>query len=138
MLPLPDASLGCVATCQPALASLQSIEASGSWSDINYTNADRTVWTATLHLERTLAMARAMLCEACPSAPVHELQSAVSAALTYWLTLDPTAPQWWWKQIGEPQVCTAQLLAVLVQPPVAWRHLSRLVCGLGRSLWPRS
>jgi chondroitin AC lyase len=102
MLPIEGGS--CANTCQPSQASATSLQSNGLWKDVNYTNTDHAVWAPTLHLERTLAMARAWRCPLCP--PQHSnthLLGQIHSALGGWLSLNITGPQWWWQDIGTPE-----------------------------------
>lgn len=74
------------------------------WPDINYTDTTRSDWQLSHHLLRTVALYRSFLCTQCDlSAPVaHRRLAEAHGALGAYVRLSPTAPQWWWDDIGIP------------------------------------
>ena len=75
---------GCIETCSITQSYTSSLLANGSWADVDYNDASRTVWKAAVHWERLVTMTRAFNCKACVSDP-HQSSVAVveEAAATY-------------------------------------------------------
>lgn len=124
MLPIEGGS--CSFTCDPANTASKSLGHNGLWQDVNYTNNDPAVWEPTLHLERTLAMARAWRCPLCPTLQGNErLGMQIHAALRGWLQLNITGSQWWWSDIGTPEYLGA--IATLLNETLTPDELSGVV-----------
>lgn len=94
-----------LARVSDALDYVDSQNANGSWSDVNY--ADRTssangsVWSAYIALYRMLAMTHAYVD---PTAEAHgdpRLLDAVQRALLYWDQANPGNGNWWETEVGE-------------------------------------
>jgi chondroitin AC lyase len=89
---------------------LQSLRPDGSWADIAYDNGTQSVWEAAGHLYRLHVMGRAY---ATPDQPLYHdeaLKTAVLSALDFWLEHDFQNPNWWWNQIGAPQMIGETML----------------------------
>lgn len=125
---------GCQVACSPAAnysQTLQPTNVNGTvyylWPDINYKDQTLSNWFVgpqfpariftrlipppfpwdripAQHLERTVALYRAYLCNNCSSTLYHNatLLQAATNALSSWVSLNLTPPQWWWIEIGVP------------------------------------
>ncbi|MDR2454476.1 MAG: discoidin domain-containing protein [Bifidobacteriaceae bacterium] len=88
-----------------ALDYAESINANGSWPDVNY--ADRTssangaVWKPYIALYRMLAMAQAYIDPPQPGYQDPGLIEALNAALRYWDSVKPSCANWWENEVGK-------------------------------------
>ncbi len=76
----------------------------GCWPDIDY--ADKTVatWKTSVHLQRVLALCRALVD---PKNPLYDddvATAAVNRSLDLWLEAKYQNPNWWHNQIGVPMM----------------------------------
>lgn len=87
----------------PADQLLSTLQANGSWSDINYSDLGGADWSPRQHLERLLAMSQAY------NDPAHalyqntSLRQGILSAYDRWFTGTPTSSNWWWNDIGGPR-----------------------------------
>lgn len=91
---------------------LNYLSANGSFSDINYSNTDRTNWGPLEHLKRVNTMVHAYISPNTrhhASAAVHEL---ISRALGYWHSANPRSSNWWYNQIAVPQTMGELLIGM--------------------------
>ncbi|WP_157486830.1 polysaccharide lyase family 8 super-sandwich domain-containing protein [Dyadobacter alkalitolerans] len=82
----------------------------GTWPGINYTDVSRTAFEHSQHLNNMLELARAFKK---PGSAFHnksEVKKAVSKALDYWLANDFICENWWWNEMGTPQLMVNILL----------------------------
>jgi hypothetical protein len=79
-----------------------ALQPDGSWSDINYADVNRSVWTTTDHLERILAMAKLARLDRNQDRPDDALEGKIRLGLKWWTIHDYQNPNWWWNQIGVP------------------------------------
>src|SRR5262245_31569464 len=101
-LPILTAASGAAAALQP----------DGSWADIDYSNQARSQWSAGQHLARALIMAKGVAVSRRNNHPNPDLTAKTSAALTYWLDRDFRNPNWWWNEIGVPQLLGEIILLI--------------------------
>lgn len=90
-----------IATAQQAARSLTQ---DGYWKDIEYESSQRSTWPVASHANRILSMARGYAILRNAGKPDAQLLSQTRLALTYWLQVDPQCPNWWWNEIGMPQI----------------------------------
>jgi len=92
---------------QPLLDQLRE---DGSWPGIDYASQQRGSWQPTQHLNNVMDMARAW--NTAGSAFYHEpkLLASIHKALNYWLDHDFICPNWWYPQIGIPQIMAPILI----------------------------
>ncbi|MCD8194294.1 MAG: chondroitinase [Tannerellaceae bacterium] len=82
---------------------LQSLQADGTWPDINYADTKRSGWEPKKHAERIV-----LLCKQLHTMGKHEplaaaLTRGIHQALAYWFREKPVCPNWWYNQIGVPK-----------------------------------
>ncbi len=102
----------------------------GSWPDIDYQSRQRAEWRAATHLDRTLAMAKAARL-----GQDWKLEQQTLHALEFWLDHDYRNPNWWWNEIGVPQLMGE--IASLLLPELPENDLSRVIAIMKRSDWRR-
>jgi chondroitin AC lyase len=82
-----------------ALRHAGSMKADGSWVDIDYSDQARSLWHPRDHLQRLLVMAKAVRL-----AHDEALKRKTLAGVDFWLAHDLRNPNWWWNEIGAPQL----------------------------------
>jgi chondroitin AC lyase len=89
---------------------MDSLQADGSWPDIDYANASRSAWSVPEHLRRVHMLAQAYRAPQSDRQGDAQVLSAATRALDGWLRLDPQNPNWWWNEIGVPRALLPGLL----------------------------
>jgi len=116
---------------QLAEAYRKSLNPDGTWPDIDYKDASRAKWVTADHLQRVLVMAKA-------AAMKHgwsdqALNTAVLMAFHLWLQRDFRNPNWWWNQIGIPQL-TGEI-ASLMLPELPDTDREKVITIMIRTEW---
>ena len=91
---------------------MTAIGPGGSWPGINYQDVSRTGFQHSRHLEHMLAMSRAYKK---PGSGLYRdpgLKKAVAAALDFWLAHDFICDNWWWNEMGTPNLMINILLVL--------------------------
>ncbi len=91
---------------------IDTMDADGSWPDVDYQSRRRSAWTTTRHLSNLLFLARAYRAPGSKLRGDGELRQTLGAGLDYWLEHDFQNPNWWWNQIGVPRTLAPILLLV--------------------------
>lgn len=112
-----------------------SLGAEGSWPDIAYNDASRAKWVAADHLDRLLVMAKASRLHHDAGVPEGTLDGATLRGLQFWLNKDFQNPNWWWNQIGVPQLVGE--IASLMLPELPEESREKVVTIMQRSDWKR-
>jgi chondroitin AC lyase len=88
---------------------LATLQADGSWPDIDYSSQDRSGWPQIAHANNIL-----LLIVAAHDAPVTErarILAGVHRAFGFWIRHDFKCPNWWFNNIGVPKTfATAAVL----------------------------
>src|SRR5215469_7508533 len=114
-------------------ALVRSLEANGTWPDADYVSPLRSEWPAAEHLDRVLTIAKAAYLERNAGSANPKLEAGALSGLRYWLSKDPINPNWWWNQIGTPQLLgEIGLLLREVMTPDDFDHMLPI---LKRSDW---
>jgi chondroitin AC lyase len=82
-----------------------SIKADGSWPGIDYKDVSRTGFEHRIHLENMVTLSRAVR-----KNKDAEAKKAVSAALDFWIKNDFICQNWWWNEMGTPNLMINTLL----------------------------
>lgn len=82
---------------------ITSINADGSWSDINYASNAQTDWQPIQHLNRLKSMVLAYTLNSSSHVGNTDLFLKITKALEFWHTSDPRSTNWFNQQIGSPQ-----------------------------------
>lgn len=102
----------------PALAGgeinrlLQTIQPGGSWPDINYQDVSRTGFQHSRHLEQMLALSRAYKKPGSEFFGQRRVLQAAAAALDFWLQHNFICENWWWNEMGTPNLMINTLLVL--------------------------
>jgi chondroitin AC lyase len=91
---------------------MQSVRPDGTWPDINYQDVSRTGFEHSRHLEHMLALSRAYKKPGSPFAGNPALKKTVAAALDFWLAHDFICDNWWWNEMGTPNLMINILLVL--------------------------
>lgn len=110
-----------------------SLGSDGEWPDIEYQTSERANWSAVEHLERTLVMAKSSRLLHKNSKSDSVLDEKVIHALRAWTDQDYRNPNWWWNQIGVPQLMGE--IATLMQPELPTVELAKVEEIMARSEW---
>lgn len=95
---------GAVSSLDAAVSDyLNTVQADGSWTDIDYQSDARTMWPPNVHLVRLKDMARAYTIPASSHYGSGTLHTAIVNALDFWDITDPQSDNWWYNQISSPQ-----------------------------------
>lgn len=76
----------------------------GCWSEIDYGDQQRAQWKTARHLDHLVLLATAAYLQREDRVPDAGIDAASLRALRCWLTRDPRNPNWWWNEIGAPQL----------------------------------
>jgi chondroitin AC lyase len=110
VLPVGDAAVEQVNALSRKDAA--ALGADGSWPDINYADQSRSIWAASSHLDRMLVMAKAARLARNGGHPDPALEAKVLLALKWWTGHDYQNSNWWWNQIGVPEL-TGEIASLL-------------------------
>lgn len=112
-----------------------SLLPNGSWKDVNYRSNGRSVWVAIHHLDRTLVMAKSARLHRNAGRADAALEAKVVLALKYWTDHDFQNPNWWWNQIGVPQL-TGEISS-LMWPDLPTDEVAKVIQIMSRGKWER-
>jgi chondroitin AC lyase len=107
-----------------------SIQADGSWKDIDYTDQARSVWLTSKHVNNLLVMAKAN-----HVAPDATVKAALISGVEWWLKNDPHNPNWWWNEIGIPQLLGET--AMIMGDDLTDDQRARVIAIVKRSVWTK-
>ncbi len=94
--------------------ALAALQADGSFRGVEYFNSDRMIWSADKHIRYLKTMVEAAYSPGNPHCGDASLKEAIGRALTYWETCGRVdSDNWWWKEIGLPQL----ILPILILAP---------------------
>ena len=127
---LPKAQAAQQQVIRQAKSEAASMNAAGTWDDIDYKDEQRSAWPAQRHLDRTLLMARAFRLSRDAT-----FRDKALIAIDYWLAHDYHNPNWWHNEIGVPQLLgqTTLLLQGEMKPP----QIEAVTKIMRRSVWTK-
>ena len=88
---------------QRVAAVISTINANGSWSDVDYANTAQTNWEPLTHLTRIKDMVLAYSISSSDYSGNNDLFTKISSALEFWYSADPRSTNWYNQQIACPQ-----------------------------------
>ncbi len=131
LLPHGDAAVAEVNAAEQKYAA--TLGADGSWADIKYTDDARSVWENGEHLNRLLVMAKAARTARDGGHADEALEGKNVLALKWWTDHDYRNPNWWWNEIGVPQLVGQIGILMGAQLPDDAR--AKIVAIMKRSDW---
>ncbi len=132
---LPNGSAAIKYLHQEGAQYVATLRPDGSWPDIDYTDAMRSRWGAAEHLSRVLLMAKSARVYRDAGRPDAALEATILLALKWWTDHDYRNPNWWWNQIGVPQLLGQ--IGNLMLPQLSADELAKMVAIMKRSNWRR-
>lgn len=91
---------------------VQTIRPDGTWPGINYADTSRTGFQHKQHLDNMLELARAYQKNGSGFYQDDGVKKTFSAALDYWLDHDFRCQNWWWNEMGTPNLMINTLLVM--------------------------
>jgi hypothetical protein len=109
-----------------------ALNASGAWTDVNYTDTTRTgSWSPHIHLDRTVNMAAVILQQnSSGTAPNATLVGSTAVALNFYLQADPRSLNWYWNELAVPDRISD--IALLFAPFMEQRTRPRTLATMAR------
>ena len=133
VLPVGDAAVTQVNALSEKYAA--ALGADGSWSDIDYSDMGRSVWATCDHLNRTLVMAKSARLKRNEGHADEALEGRTLLALKWWTDHDYKNPNWWWNEIGVPEL--AGEIGSLLGAQLNEAARAKIVVLMKRSDWRR-
>jgi len=110
-----------------------TLGADGNWPDIDYANTSRSTWTTCDHLQRVLRMAKLARYERNSGRVDAALEQQAKLALDWWTAHDYQNSNWWWNEIGVPELMGE--IGNLLLPILSAEELRALDITMRRSDW---
>lgn len=79
-----------------------NMQASGTWTDIDYTNTSNSTWIPIQHLDRLLLIAQSYSKSASSQYNSNSVRDKIVLGLQYWKTQTPTSINWYFNDISGP------------------------------------
>ncbi len=133
VLPVGDAAIEAVNADSRKYAS--ALGADGSWADIKYVDDARSRWMNGEHLNRLLVMAKAARVARDGGHPDEALEGKILLALKWWTDHDYQNPNWWWNEIGVPELLGE--VGSLLGPQLPDDARAKVVTIMKRSNWKK-
>jgi chondroitin AC lyase len=83
---------------------LAEMSEDGSWPEIDYASKERGGWPPRNHISRLLIIAKAYQTKGTQFYHKKAVSEKIHLGLNYWLDNDFQCPNWWYPEIGVPQV----------------------------------
>jgi chondroitin AC lyase len=83
---------------------LAEMSEDGSWPEIDYASKERGGWPPRNHISRLLIIAKAYQIKGTQFYHKTAVSEKIHLGLNYWLDNDFQCPNWWYPEIGVPQV----------------------------------
>jgi chondroitin AC lyase len=132
---LPPDSGTADALIKQARADAAKMSPDHSWPDIDYSDGAPSAWLLRAHIDRALLLAKAFALTSRDNHPDPALAAAASEALAYWIEHDPHNRNWWWNEIGVPQLTGETALLLGTACPTAIHD--GVIKLLNRSIWTK-
>jgi chondroitin AC lyase len=83
---------------------LAALKVDGSWPEIDYNSKERGGWPPRNHISKLLAIAKGYQTKGTKFYHKKAVSEKIHLGLNYWLENDFQCPNWWYPEIGVPQV----------------------------------
>ena len=93
---------GTLSHIQQAKGFMDTLQADGSWADINYADKNTVAWATAKHLDRVFFMAQAYRHSKSPLCDDKELAKKALLAYDTWFERKLTNPNRWWTDLWQP------------------------------------
>jgi len=94
---------------------LAELSSDGSWPEIDYTSKERGGWPPRNHISRLLVIAKAYQTKGTQFYHKKSVSEKIHLGLNYWLDNDFQCPNWWYPEIGVPQVLAPIMILMEVE-----------------------
>lgn len=111
-----------------------SLQADGTWPDINYASTAQTNWPPRTHLDRIRSMAKAYVWGSLQGNAT--LRDDIFRAYDAWISRDPQSTNWWYQSINTPQYLGEIL--ILMEPELSPARRTSGLSLVARSYVPRA
>jgi chondroitin AC lyase len=91
---------------------IQMQKSDGTWPGINYKDVSKTGFQHRDHLVHILSLARAFKKNGSPFYNDSRAKNAASKALDFWISNDFICENWWWNEMGTPELMVNILLVL--------------------------
>lgn len=81
---------------------LSTLNANGSWSDIDYKNTSRTNWPAARHSARLKSICSAYNKPTSIHYHVADVKNKIQCIINFYISTKPKSANWWYNSIGAP------------------------------------
>lgn len=95
---------------KPAERNFKSLQADGSWKDIDYKDKSISIWPTMQHLVRLETIIQAYINKDSKYYNDDKVFNGISNAFKYWYDSDPKSSNWWHNEIGAPQAIGEMLI----------------------------
>ncbi len=89
---------------------LVDLNENGSWPDIDYTSKERGAWQPRRHLTNLMEIVKAYQTRGTKFYHKKKVSKKIRLALNYWRENDFQSPNWWFNDIGVPEVLAPVLI----------------------------
>jgi chondroitin AC lyase len=91
---------------------ITTLQPDGSWPGINYKDVSRTGFEHKTHLDNMFSMSKAFKKQGSSLYKDPALKKAFSAAFDFWLAHDFICDNWWWNEMGTPNLITNTMMVM--------------------------
>ena len=110
---------------------LDEMKEDGSWPDIDYTSKERGGWPPAGHISRIREIAKSYQTQNSGYYHKKEVSVKIHKALNFWLNNDFICPNWWYPEIGVPQILAPVL--ILMEAELSLEQMQKGIKILNRS-----
>lgn len=105
-----DLSKSVTVVNKAANKSFETLQANGSWKEVNYEDKSITNWAPNGHLENQQALILSYITEGSIFYQNNIVYQGIVNSFKHWVTIDPKSNNWWHNEIGAPQLIGESLI----------------------------
>jgi chondroitin AC lyase len=90
--------------------NLATLQADGSWKDVDYKDKTITIWEPNVHLLKLEILVQAYVAKDSRYYNKEAVLDGITRALKYWYAQDPKSSNWWHNEIATPQALGEMLI----------------------------